>query len=493
MSVCDGALQDLCACLRQRATEAPDGTALYCGAQSISFGALDETSTALAHWFLDQGLNPGDRVAVHSTNSIPLVQIFFALFKAGLIAVTVNVRLKPPEIRYVLDHSGARLLFSETALAPLAKEAGADCAIISSLPARKELKASALPVLDPDKPALILYTSGTTARPKGVTHTHRSLFRTAVNGAFLIPHAPGSIWLNSLPMMHMAAFWLTMMSIYRGAPVVLLPRFEPATFLDALEHFGCTTAIILPSLLLMAMEEQVRQPRELPKLTAIYAGGDAVSQALQERCPVLLGVPLIEVHGMSEACLLFGNPTHAIRPGSMGLPLGDVETRIVNDTDQDVAAGETGEILVRGSHTFVGYWNDPDATRDTMRSGWLHTGDLGSRDCDGYHWFKGRKKEIIIRSGSNISPQEVEEALCPHPAILEVGVAGAPDARTQERVVAFVVLRDGHAATPDELRQFAAQQLADYKLPEQFHFIDRLPKNPVGKVQRRALREMLVQ
>jgi long-chain acyl-CoA synthetase len=484
-------MQDLCACLRQRAASTPDRTALHCGAESISFGALDETTTALARWFLNQGLNPGDRVAVHSTNSIPLVQIFFALFKAGLIAVTVNVRLKPPEIRYILDHSGARLLFSETALAPLAKEAGADCAIISSLPSREELKAGALPALDPDKPALILYTSGTTAQPKGVTHSHKSLFRTAVNGAFLIPHAPGSIWLNSLPMMHMAAFWLTMMSIYRGAPVVLLPGFEPTTFLDALEHFGCTTAIILPSLLLMAMEEQVRQPRQLPKLTGIYAGGDVVSLALQERCQVLFGVPLIEVHGMSEACLLFGNPMHAIRPGSVGLPLGDVETRIVDDSGQDVTPGKTGEILVRGSHTFLGYWNDPDATRAAMNNGWFSTGDLGSRDHDGYHWFKGRKKEIIIRAGSNISPQEVEEALCPHPAILEVGVMGAPDPRTQERVVAFIVLRDGHATTPEELRLFAGRSLADYKLPEEFHFLGQLPKNPVGKLQRRALREML--
>src|SRR5215469_9841040 len=141
--------QDLCACLHWHALEAPGRTAVFCADDSMSFGTLDKTSTLLARWFLDQGLNPGDRVAVHSTNSIALVQIFFALFKAGLIIVTVNVRLKPPEIRYILDHSGARLLFSETALAPLAKEAGAHCAIISSLPAREELKASALPVLDP--------------------------------------------------------------------------------------------------------------------------------------------------------------------------------------------------------------------------------------------------------------------------------------------------------------------------------------------------------
>jgi long-chain acyl-CoA synthetase len=223
------------------------------------------------------------------------------------------------------------------------------------------------------------------------------------------------------------------------------------------------------------------------------AGGDAVSMTLQQRCQAMFGLPLLELYAMTEACAIACNPAQAPRPGSVGLPLGDTQMRVVDDNDRDVAAGETGEILVRCSHAFQGYWNDADATRDALRGGWLHTGDLGSRDADGYFWFKGRKKEIIIRAGSNISPQEVEEALCPHPAILEVGVTGVPDPVTQERVAAFVVLRDGHAAAPEDLRAFAAGRLADYKLPEEFHYLTQLPKNPVGKVQRRALKELWAQ
>jgi long-chain acyl-CoA synthetase len=304
---------------------------------------------------------------------------------------------------------------------------------------------------------------------------------------------PNLFWLNCLPMMHIAALWITMLSVYSGTPMAMLPRFEPQAYLDALERFGCNASIILPTLLLMALEEQANRPRRLPRFAAMFAGGDVVSVALQERCKTLLGVPLREIHGMSEAVPNFCIPASALRPGSIGLPPDEVEARIVDDEDNDVAPDETGEILLRGPHLFLGYWNDLDATRHAMRNGWLHTGDLGSRDRDGYHWFKGRKKEIIIRAGSNISPQEVEEALCPHPAILEVGVTGAPDPLTQERVVAFIVLRDGHVATPEELRLFAGRRLADYKLPEEFHFLDQLPKNPVGKVQRRALREMLQQ
>jgi long-chain acyl-CoA synthetase len=484
--------ENMCACLRRHAQMTPDGTALYCGDGSLSFAELDRTSGLLAHWLLDQGLRPGDRVAVHSTNSIALVQLLFALFKAGLIAVTVNVRLKPPEIRYILDHSGARFLFSEAALAPLAEAAGGLCPIFSVLPQLGDGEPALLPSVNPDEPALIIYTSGTTARPKGVTHSHRSIFHKAVVGTAITRHVPEPFWLNSLPMMHVAAFWITMMCIYNGTPVVLLPRFEPGDYLDALERFGCNVNVTLPSLLLMALEEQSRRPRRLSGLAAMFAGGDAVSLALQERCQELLGVPLLEVYGMSEVCPILGNPEHAPRAGSFGMPLGEIETRIVDDDGRDVAPGETGEILVRGPNSFLGYWDDPDATRLALRDGWVQTGDLGSRDGDGYHWFRGRKKEIIIRAGSNISPQEVEEALCPHPAVLEVGVIGAPHAVTQERVVAFIVLRDGHTATPEELRQFASRQLADYKLPEEFHFLNQLPKNPVGKVQRRALREMLI-
>lgn len=477
-------------CLQSNAARRPDQTALYCGDETISWHALDEASSDLARWFLGQGLASGDRVAIHSANSIALVQVYFALFRAGLVAVPINTRLRPAEISYIIDHSGAKLLYSEPDLAGLAREAGGRCPIFSALPADDLSGAGTLPAVDPDQPALIIYTSGTTARPKGVTHTHRSLLSMGTHGISLFGHVEDPLWLNCLPMMHVGSLWVTMMACYRATPMAMLPRFDPGATLDAIERFGCSVVGALPTFMHMVMEEQAVRPRSLSSVRTIVAGGDAVSGAIQARCQAMFGLPLRELYGMTEACALTCNPPHAPRSGSTGLPLGDTEIRIVDDEDRDVPTGETGEIVARGSHVFRDYWNDAEGTRDAKRNGWLHTGDLGCLDADGYLWFRGRKKEIIIRAGSNISPQEVEEALCPHPAILEVGVVGVPDAVTRERVAAFVVLRDGHKAAPEDLRTFAAQRLAEYKLPEEFHYLDQLPKNPVGKVQRRALKEL---
>jgi long-chain acyl-CoA synthetase len=206
----------------------------------------------------------------------------------------------------------------------------------------------------------------------------------------------------------------------------------------------------------------------------------------------VFGIPLRELYGLTESVLVMMNPVNAIRPGSIGVPLEGVELRIVDIEGRDVPAGGTGELLVRSPATCVGYWNDPDTTRAALEGGWLHTGDLASRDADGYCWFRGRKKEIIIRAGSNISPQEVEEALHRHPAVAEVGVVGQPDAAYGEIVAAFVVLREGCHAEPEELREFAKERLADYKVPERFVFLPDLPKGLTGKVHRRSLKEMVL-
>jgi long-chain acyl-CoA synthetase len=195
--------------------------------------------------------------------------------------------------------------------------------------------------------------------------------------------------------------------------------------------------------------------------------------------------------GLTESCLVTANPSSGIRIGSIGLAAPGVDIRLIDLQGRDVPPGETGEILVRSPANCVGYWNDPAATACLFTDGWMHTGDLASCDEDGYYWFKGRLKQLIIRGGSNISPQEVEEALYQHPSVLEAGVIGAPDSVYGEIVVAFISLREGHQATPEELQQFARQRLADYKVPERILYLDQLPKSPTGKVHRRALKEML--
>jgi long-chain acyl-CoA synthetase len=481
----------ICDNLRRAAREKPDAPALYCGEREISWAALDEASTALAHWFLAQGLQTGDRVALCSSNSIELALVYLGLFKAGLIAVPINTRLKPDEVRFILDHAEPRMAFCESLFAPTLEQAGAGFPIFSCLPDPAPARAPNLPPIDPDAIAVIIYTSGTTARPKGVAHNHRSLYHKGVLGAEISRHVRDRVRLCALPMMHISGVWVLATAIHEGSPMVLLPRFEPAAALDAIAQFGCTITGGLPTMMLALVEEQAARPRRVETLHSVFGGGDAVSPVLQARFKALFGTELQELYAMTELCPMCANLPGAARPGSVGRPLDGIDIRVVDLDGRDVADGETGEILARGPSLCAGYWNDPAATRAAMGGGWLHTGDLGARDEDGFLRFKGRKKEIIIRAGSNISPQEVEDALYKHPAVLEAGVIGVADPVTIERVAAFVVLREGHAASAEELCAFARRHIADYKAPQDIHFRDALPKNAVGKVQRRALKESL--
>jgi len=479
----------LSAFLRRHAIRQPDQAAFTCGDRSISWQALEETSTGLARWLLGQGLQAGDRVAVCSLNSIELVQVYLGLFKAGLIAVPVNTRLKPDEIRYILGHAQPRMAFCEPSLAPMLEQAGATFPLFSKLPDCAS-DVGELPAIGPDDFAVIIYTSGTTARPKGVVHTHGALCRMALSGT-QVGGTTRHLRLSFFPMMHVSGLWILATALREGSPVILMPRFEPAAALDAIEHYGCTATGGLPTMLLAMVEEQTRKPRRVATLCSAFGGGDVVSPTLQRRFREQFGTELLELYAMTEFCPISANLPGAAREGSAGLPLNGVELRLVDFQGRDVAPGETGEIMVRGPSRCAGYWNDPEATHAAMGAGWLHTGDLGVRDADGFLWFKGRKKEIIIRAGSNISPQEVEDALYKHPAVLEVGVIGVHDPVNIERVAAFVVLRDGHKASASELCAFARGHIADYKVPEDIYFRDALPKNPVGKIQRRALKEML--
>jgi long-chain acyl-CoA synthetase len=272
----------------------------------------------------------------------------------------------------------------------------------------------------------------------------------------------------------------------------LTPVFDAPVVLDLIEQFQCTCTLGLPSMIQLLVEEQARKPREVRSLRTFFGAGDRVPVSTQKRFRSLFGIPLRECYGMTETGPSVANPAHDIRSGSLGKPLYGVDVRIVDSDGNDAADGMIGEIAVRSPANFAGYWDDPAATRDALRKGWLHSGDLARRDTNGYLWFEGRKKEIIVRDGGNISPQEVEEAIYSHPAVLEVAVIGMPDPMPArgERVVAFVSLREGMAVSESDLTTHAVQRLADMKVPEQIVFLESLPKGITGKVQRRALKEM---
>lgn len=479
--------------LHKHAERQPGKPAVVTDEKRITYAELDQSVTRLAQHLLDRGLQRGDRVAVHWPNSIETVQLLLAVFRAGLIAVPVNLRLKSPEIAHVFRDSGARICFSEPALAPLAEKARSNGSpeIVSQLP---QLTGSTtpLPEIDFNEPAVIQYTSGTTARGKGVLHTHRSLFES---GRLVTPDpvGPSDICLIFTPMMHASGLNISLTPVLeQGATAVMLKTFEPAASLDLIERFRCTYFFALPAMLQFMAEEQAHCPRDVSSLRNVLSGGDTVPVALQERFQKLFGVNALEGYGLTETVPVMFNRSTASRTGSLGRAVSGVQVRLMNADGNDVAPGEVGEIVVRSPANCAGYWDDPIATAGLFVDGWLRTGDRALCDGDGYYWFKGRLKQLIIRGGSNISPQEVEEALYGHSAVLEAGVIGVPHPVFGEVPVACVSLRPGKSVREDELRAHAREILSDYKVPERIFFIEELPKGSTGKVDRRRLRDILI-
>ncbi len=484
--------------LRERASQYPDSPILFCRERTMSYAGLDTSTEALARWFQQQGLKPGDRVAIQWPNEIDAVQLYFAIFKAGLIAVPVNLRLKPPEIAWIIENSGPKLCFSHPMLADTMRQAGVNVLTRlpdASLPDTKR-SAATLPAVEEDSPAVILYTSGSTGRPKGAIQTHRTLTETArlCTQDFAQTHGIGTGFRGLIitPMMHASGIYMLLGSLWVAQPCVLLPLFDPAGVLDAIERFQCAHTMALPALMQFILEEQIKRPRDVSSLKMIFAGGDTVPVALQDRVREILGAEMREGLAQTETGPSIVNQLGVPKPGSIGKVAKGVEVRVVDSHGKDVVDGETGELLVRSPAVSPGYWDDPAATEEALADGWFRTGDLVSRDTEGYFWFQGRKKEIIIRGGSNISPQEVEEALYRHPEILEAGVIGMPHPVWGEQVVAFVALREGGAAGEEAIRSHAREHLADYKVPERVHFMPVLPKGATGKVHRKALKDELL-
>jgi long-chain acyl-CoA synthetase len=464
---------------------------LLCGSRALTFAELDSSTDRLAAWFVREGFRPGDRFAIQWPNAIEVVQLYFAAIKASLIAVPINLRLKPGEIAWVLENAGVSLAFAHPLMADAMRASGVR--VLTDVPALDDVAAVALPDVAEEAPAVILYTSGSTGRPKGAVLNQKSLLATGELCAELVEGFGSDVKARGLlmtPLMHSSGMFVLLSSIQRGEPCVLLPQFDPAAVLDAVAAYRCTTTLALPAMMQFVLEEQARQPRDVSSLRVIFAGGDSVPVALQERAQQLLGGVMVEGLAQTETGPTICNPAAQPKLGSLGLVNRGVAVKLVDVvTRKDVAVGEPGELLVKSPALCSGYWNNAEASHDAFEDGWFRTGDLVSRDADGYYWFRGRLKEIIIRGGSNISPQEVEEALYSHPEVLEAGVIGLPHDVWGEIVVAVIALREGGSATAQDLQSHAGRTLADYKVPEQIHFMPVLPKGATGKVHRKALRD----
>jgi long-chain acyl-CoA synthetase len=492
------------ATLQEGAKAFPDRCWLRFEEACWSYAEGDAQCEKIALGLVEHGIKPGDRVGLLFTNCTDLVFCFFACFKVGAVAVPLNTRFQVAESIYALNHSGAKILIGQSDLiAPLLESRnelpGLERVFVADgeLPGAENYSAllhevkSKSPAVGEEQLAVIFYTSGTAARPKGVTHSHATLGRQSQNYLTTLGAPAYAQTLIYMPLCHIAAFSISLLpATAAGGTVTIQPRFDAGAALRIIGENKITFAGGLPVMVNALVNYPDAGIFDLSSLHYFIAGGDCVPMELQSRFKQLFGVNVDEICGMTE--VMYTNQPYHLgerRPGSIGKPFGDVRIQLQDTQGNEVPEGQVGEIVVFSGAVTPGYWNDPDNTRAALKNGGMHTGDLARRDADGYLWFAGRIKDIIIRGGSNISPGEVEDVLYAHPAVYEAGVVGVPCSELGQRVRAYVALKPGAQATERDLIDWAAKSIAGYKVPENIMFLPALPKGLTGKVHRNSLRD----
>jgi long-chain acyl-CoA synthetase len=484
--------------LTETATLRPGTTAIKLDDFELSYAALDAASARVAGALRAQGIEPGDRVGLMLPNVPPFAIAYYGIVRAGAVVVPMNVLLKRREVAFYLENSGAKLLLAWHQFADEA-QAGADDAGVEHLSvepaAFAELLAGAEP-LDGVEPreaqdtAVILYTSGTTGTPKGAELTHGNL--TSNVAAVLDLFAVGSedVIFGGLPLFH--AFGQTCAlnaGVAAGAMLTLLPRFDPGAALEIVQRDGVTIFEGVPTMYTALLNYPERAEFDTATLRVCVSGGAALPVEVLRGFEEAFNCVILEGYGLSETSPVatFNHPDRPRKPGSIGTPITGVEIKVVDADGNDVPDGEVGEIAIRGSNVMKQYWQRPDATAEVMRGGWFHTGDMATRDDDGFLFIVDRKKDMIIRGGYNVYPREIEEVLYEHPAVLECAVVGLPHSELGEEVGAAVVLRDNAGASAEDLREHVKSQVAAYKYPRNVWFLDELPKGPTGKILKREI------
>ncbi|APY86568.1 fatty acid--CoA ligase [Streptomyces alfalfae] len=495
--------------------------AIVCEGRTTTYAKLHRESNRAAHALRDAGIGTGDRVAYLGRESENYYLTILACAKAGAVLVPVNWRLTRAEVDHILRDSGAALLFVddefwETAdrvkphlpgLRTVVRVDGTDSegepARGTGLPAwyANHPTTDLEPGTGPDDAVVQIYTSGTTGLPKGAVLPHRSFFTLPAamreHGVDWIDWLPDDVSLISLPGFGIAGIGWFMHTFNAGATSVVMPQFIPQEAVRLIREHKVTITFAAPAMLQMMMAERGAGPEAFASMRKIAYGAAPMSETLLTRCLEVFGCEFAQIYASTETgsvavCL----PPEAHRPGagllrSVGRPCPGNEVKVIGPDGETLPPGETGQICVRAPSKMLGYWNLPEATERTMVGEWLHMGDAGYLDEDGYVYLRDRMNDTIIVAGQNIYPAEVEKALAAHPAVSDAAVVGLPDTRWGEAVHAVVVLRPGAMVKPRELLLALRGKLADYKIPGAFHFADDLPRNPSGKILRRAVREQL--
>jgi acyl-CoA synthetase (AMP-forming)/AMP-acid ligase II len=491
---------------------APDDVALASAVRSLSWRELEAESSQLAGGYRELGLQRGDRLASLMPNRIDLVIHYLACFKAGLIATPLNYRYTYREIDHALEVSGAKALLAHVERTADVTEsrlaAGLEWGVIAygttEMPEAANdwgqsfealLDSDPLPPdqpsADPSSPAAIFFTSGSTGPAKGVTHIHESLRWMIASAATAFELDADDVFLPGSSMSHIGSFLWTLSTLSVGGRVVVARGTDGHELLPLLREHRPTVLAMIPAALSALVRDHDLQPSDLSSLRICRAGADKVSTELLHEFAATAGFPIVEGYGMTEVGLATLNPpSGVVKQGSIGRPVGGFSIAIRDEEGEPVGAESVGRIWIRTRSRMAGYWEAPEATEEVVVEEWLDSGDLARADDDGYLWFFGRKKQVIVHDGSNVSPLEVEGALGEHPAVALAGVVGVHDTVHGENVRAYVTLRDG-AEQPSsaDLIVFCRERVG-YKAPEEVVFLAEMPLNPTGKIDRVGLKRM---
>jgi long-chain acyl-CoA synthetase len=477
--------------------------------QKVTFQEFHTKTDVIAKGLEKIGVGKGDRVGLLLPNCHEVLESYYGIWKSAGISVSLNPMYTEKEIEYVINDSGAKYLITSNLFRERVE------AVRRSMPSLEgvimvgsEVAPDTIPYAEivsgserigdkgikPDDAAQIMYTSGTTGKPKGAVLPHNGTIAAIAPGYDMGYYTEEDRTLCALPFFHLFAVLVFVSNLYAGGNgVVVHERFDPEAVLSDFGKYGITLYYGVPTMYSFMLDAYDPARHDVSKIRLGVVGAAPVPTPVMREIEEKFGMTILEGFGQTESsggCAL-ERMDRDRKEGSCGNPLPGLEVKIVDENDNELPRGEVGEIIMRGPIVMKGYWNRPEATAKTLRNGWLHTGDLGRMDEEGYLYIVDRLKDMIITGGFNIYPKEIEDVLYSHPAVLEATVVGIPDAAKGELAKAYIVLKEGEKVTADEFDAFCRQRLAAYKVPRSYEFKDVLPKNPQGKILKRVLRDEL--
>jgi long-chain acyl-CoA synthetase len=480
----------------------PDKTAIIFGDERISFIQLDDKVRAFANFLREKGVTKNDKVILNAGNCPEFIYVYLGTVRNAAVIVPVNPTFTPPELTYIAKDSDAKfLIIKEDILlkSGLTEETLSELLGLTVFTLNKKLMEEIMSsprddfdyVSDIHDISTFLYTSGTTGQPKAAMLTHFNLIANSWQCKIGLETVPEDIYMCVLPMFHVfACTAAVLMPLFTGCTVVIVESFQPKSVIGSLLGNNITVFLGVPAMYMLFIEAG-KNNIFFPKLRLAISGGAALPVEVYHKAREIANLPVIEGYGLTESspASAFNPPSGIQKPGSIGLALAEISAIIGGENDEELPIGEVGELLLRGPNVMQGYYKKPDETKETFKNGWLHTGDLAKMDEDRYIYIVDRKKDMIIVSGLNVYPREVEEALYQHPKIRDAAVIGEEDQSRGEAVVGYIVFKEGETARRREIIRWLKERLATYKIPRRLVIVDELPRNISGKIIKRMLKE----